>query len=196
MKCFFNSSTLNGHCSGAIIQYRYPECEMYGIYYGDEFPWNKIILDEKIFMLDFCLSPFEDMELLNKLCKLIWIDQYKAVSVKNHNRNFIASGGQSIQLGNGTCESVWNWCFPYIPMPLPVYFISRYAVGDQSNPNTLPFNYGLRVHPYPSPMYYSLGIPPDTTPRNQSLWELLFNLNFNSLPVIKVGYAIIDFEKK
>ena len=75
MKCFYHSTDLDGHCSGAIVKYRYPECEMIGINYGQEFPWDSIQPDEQVFMVDFTLQPFEGMERLNNLCNLHWIDR-------------------------------------------------------------------------------------------------------------------------
>jgi hypothetical protein len=42
MICFYHSADLDGHCSGAIIKKVHPECELIGINYGDEFPWDKV----------------------------------------------------------------------------------------------------------------------------------------------------------
>jgi len=61
MKCFYHSADLDGHCSGAIVKLRHPNCEMWPIDYGDEFPWDKIRWNETIYMVDFSLEPFEDM---------------------------------------------------------------------------------------------------------------------------------------
>ena len=48
MKCFFHSADLDGHCSGAIVKHKYPDCEMIGINYGQEFPWDTIEKGEKV----------------------------------------------------------------------------------------------------------------------------------------------------
>lgn len=50
MKCFYHSGDFDGICSGAIIKYKYPDCEMFGIDYGDEFPWDVIVPGETVFM--------------------------------------------------------------------------------------------------------------------------------------------------
>lgn len=42
MKCFYHSSDLDGHCSGVIIKQKYPKCEMIGINYGQDFPYNTV----------------------------------------------------------------------------------------------------------------------------------------------------------
>ena len=52
MKCFYHSSDLDGHCSGAIVKARFPECEMIGINYGQPFPWGDIEEGEIVYMVD------------------------------------------------------------------------------------------------------------------------------------------------
>ena len=37
--CFYHKADLDGVCSAAIVKHFVPECELYGIDYGDEFPW-------------------------------------------------------------------------------------------------------------------------------------------------------------
>jgi len=59
MKCFYHGSDLDGYCSGAIVKYRYPECEMQPIDYGAQFPMDKIELGETVYMVDFALQPFD-----------------------------------------------------------------------------------------------------------------------------------------
>ena len=73
MKCFYHRADMDGRCSGAIVKMEYPKCEMIGINYGDVFPWESIQQGEVVYMVDFCLQPFEDMERLNSLCELIWV---------------------------------------------------------------------------------------------------------------------------
>lgn len=37
MYCFYHSKDLDGKCSGAIVKYKFPDCNMIGIDYGDKF---------------------------------------------------------------------------------------------------------------------------------------------------------------
>ena len=76
MKCFYHSADLDGHCSGAIVKHKYPECELIGINYGDEFPWDDLDIDDPIYMVDFSLQPFDQMIKLGKHFNLIWIDHH------------------------------------------------------------------------------------------------------------------------
>lgn len=146
MKCFYHNADLDGHCSGAIVKYKYPECEMVGINYGDEFPWNDIKKDETVFMVDFCLQPFEDMEKLNSICNLIWIDHHKSAIKEAKKRNFIAKGGQVLEVGKAACELCWEYLFSNRKIPLGVKLLGRYDVWDLKYcQDVLPFQYGMRT---------------------------------------------------
>ena len=77
MKCFYHSTDLDGRCSGALIKWRHPECELIGIDYGQAFPWHLVDSGECVWMVDFCLQPHEDMIRLARKCDLIWINHHK-----------------------------------------------------------------------------------------------------------------------
>jgi hypothetical protein len=53
MKWFYHSADLDGHCSGAIIKQKYPDCEMIGINYGETIDYSRIETGETVFMVDF-----------------------------------------------------------------------------------------------------------------------------------------------
>lgn len=161
MKCFYHSADLDGHCAGAIIKYRFPQCEMIGINYGDVFSWERIEPDETVVMVDFSL-PIEDMERLNGMCTLVWIDHHKSAIETARARCFLASGEQVLVIGEAGCELAWRWCFGTEPCRA-VFLLGRYDVWDHHNhPGALEFQYGMR----------NLD---DTCPRNQGLWHELFN---------------------
>jgi oligoribonuclease NrnB/cAMP/cGMP phosphodiesterase (DHH superfamily) len=138
MKCFYHSADLDGHCSGAIVKYRYPECEMFPINYGDVFPWDKFLDEnEDVFMVDFCLQPFDMMQKLNSEIHLIWIDHHKSALDESYVKGFIASKGQSLDSSKAACELTWEYLFPDRPVPLAVKLLSLYdswtyqgTVGD------------------------------------------------------------------
>ena len=83
MKCFYHRSDLDGVCSGAIVKYKYPECEMIGVDYGDDFEklTSMIEMEEVIFIVDFSF----DVELMKSLImeyNLIWIDHHQTAIAK------------------------------------------------------------------------------------------------------------------
>jgi oligoribonuclease NrnB/cAMP/cGMP phosphodiesterase (DHH superfamily) len=151
---------MDGFCSGAIVKYKYSECELIGINYGQPFPWDKIIPLETVVIVDFTLQPFEDMIRLNKTNKLIWCDHHKTALEESEKFNFSASGGQNCRIGTAGCELTWEYLFPNDPLPVSVYLLGRYDVWDHVDPRVLPFQYGIRRY--------------DTRPENQELWKSLF----------------------
>jgi hypothetical protein len=152
MKCFYHSADLDGICSGAIIYDQHPECEMIGINYGDDFPWNTIMKGEKVFMVDFSLQPFPQMIELNGLADLIWIDHHKTAIEDDE---ILARQGTKIkghrEIGMAGCELCWNWLHDHIEIPIPpgVALLGRYDVWDKTNPQwdaeILPFQFGMRL---------------------------------------------------
>lgn len=128
MKCFYHSADLDGHCSGAIVKYRYPECEMYPINYGDEFPWDEIKPDEIIFMVDFCLQPHDKMKLLGDTL-LHYIDHHADAVTAMRNMldpNGFTWIGKTCLGEKAACELTWEYLFPDKPVPLVVKLLSLY----------------------------------------------------------------------
>lgn len=145
MKCFYHSADLDGHCSGAIVKYRHPECEMIGINYGEPFPFALIKPDEEVFIVDFCPSPFTVLESINAMCRLHWIDHHQTAIDESIKRGFMASAGGFSKVGEGACELTWKYLFSLRkPMPLAVHLLGRYDVFDLADDKVLPFQYGMR----------------------------------------------------
>lgn len=183
MKCFYHSADLDGHCSGAIVKLKFPECEMIGINYGDTIDINNINQDEEVFMVDFCLQPFDGMLELNKKAKLHWIDHHAKGSIDEaFQRGFLASGGQLLEVGKAGCELTWQYLFPEKDIPECIFLLGRYDVWDhKADINILPFQYGMRNNS-------------DTRPTNIILWQKLFQSSFEVHEIIKTGKTILDYE--
>lgn len=180
MKCFYHSADLDGHCSGAIVKNKYPECEMIGINYGQDFPWDSIQPGEKVFMVDFGLQPFSGMERLNSICKLHWIDHHSTAIEDAHNAGFIASGGQLLVNGQAGCELTWKY-LKVIDMPLAVYLLGRYDVWDHEDDRVLPFQYGFRQYK-------------NTLPDNQDFWYGYLGNSILTNETIRIGRILLDYE--
>lgn len=157
MKCFYHSSDLDGHCSGAIVKFFNPECELFPINYGQDFPWDKISPGEKVFMVDFALQPFEDMLKLNALADLVWIDHHQTAIL---DRDKYGEEFVGVQIsGLGACALVWEEMTAK-EIPLAVKLLSEYDVWNHTDERTLPFQYGMRML--------------NTDPNNSYLWPILF----------------------
>jgi uncharacterized protein len=192
VKCFYHSADLDGHCSGAIVKYFYPDCEMFPINYGQDFPWDKITNpEEEVFMVDFCLQPFDYMERLNIICHLIWIDHHKTAMDEASRRSFLPFN-QILREGLGACALTWEYCLfrradgngvkNLEGPPLAVRLLAEYDVWNHTNPMTLPFQYGMRLK--------------ETWPeKSMNLWEDLFTGGLDACGVIATaGNTVLEYE--
>jgi len=123
------------------------------------------------------------VELANK-CKLIWIDHHKTALEEAEKRNFVVRGTRRI--GIGACFLVWEYIYPHLPVPKPVKLLAEYDVWDHSDPDTLPFQYGMRLRE-----------TDPATEEGMKLWELLFSgwlFAFN--PILEEGKVILKYQKQ
>lgn len=165
MKCFYHASDLDGKCSGAIIKYFNKKAELIPINYGDGFPWDKISINEKVFLVDFCLQPFSDMEQLNKLCELHWIDHHKSSLDHINDYKFCASGSQLVTDGLGACYLSWI-SESKEPVPYAVQLLAHYDVWDLLWSKDKDIGTALEFH--------SGILTEDTSSLNQEFWSILF----------------------
>lgn len=195
MKCFYHSADLDGHCSGAIIKLKYPDCEMFPIDYGDPFPWSAIKFKENeakyVFMVDFCLQPFSDMLKLKDMCSLIWIDHHKtAINEWKKVKPFIR-GIRDTKFA--ACELVWEYIYDADDpkeTPKSVKLLGRYDIWNNTSPiwesTILPFQYGLKMY--------------KTDPKevkNLELWyDLLTDNDCKINDIINEGNIILAYQKK
>jgi len=177
MLCIYHSADLDGHCSGAIVKYKYPLCDLYGINHGQEIPWELIGKHDKIFLVDFSFEYNDMIKLINDY-NVIWIDHHKSAIKKLCDYNI--EGNQEV--GKGACELTWEFLFSNKKLPLAVKFLSQYDVWNHSNERTLLFQYGMKLR--------------DTHPDNQKLWGRLFSSNSLINFIVTVGNSISVYIEK
>ena len=177
MKCFYHSADLDGHCSGAIIKKRYPECEMIGINYGDDFPWDTIGKDETIFMVDFSLQPFEDMVRLADMCNFIWIDHHiSAMTECVKHEGF--KGRAFVNDDFSGCELTWMFFYSTKETPLSVHLLGRYDVWDlKADTRVMPFQWGMRIY--------------DTLPE-ADIWDEVLKPDSDMKYIVKDGELLLE----
>ena len=190
MKCFYHSD-FDGHCSGAIVKMAYPDCEMLGIDYGDDFPWTEIKQGELVFMVDFSLQPFApDMNRLDNVSQLIWIDHHKT-AILEAKKQFWKIDPRKLKVGIGACQLVWEYLrndgeFKLLNkskiIPTFIKLLAEYDVWNHSDPRTLGFQYGMRQQE-------------DTSPDNQDFWGSLFDTE-EVQRIVEVGGVILDYQIK
>lgn len=141
MKCFYHSEDLDGIASCAVVKLAYPDCEVIGFNYGQKFPWEKIDLEEKIFMVDVSL-PAKDMERLHMIANLVWIDHH-ATAIKE-----IGALRGKQEVGYAACELTYMHIhdLPLKSVPRALRLLGRYDVWDHDyHIDVLPFQYGMRA---------------------------------------------------
>lgn len=148
-KVFYHAADFDGIASAAILRWvpgslaqRVDGAEFVAINYGDRFPWEKIESGEAVTMVDFSLQPFSEMMRLDQRADLFWIDHH-GTAIEAAIRAKAAIYGLQRE-GYGGCELTWECCFPGAPLRRPIYLLGRYDVWDHKDPDTLPFQYGLR----------------------------------------------------
>jgi oligoribonuclease NrnB/cAMP/cGMP phosphodiesterase (DHH superfamily) len=137
----FHNSDLDGMCSAAIVKLKYPDAELIPMNYGWDFPWGNIDDPaETVFMVDFSLDS-NRMDALNKMCNLVWVDHHQ--TSLNDCKDLTINGLRRI--GTGACQLVWEYLYPNNKVPVAVKLLAQYDIWDHSNPDVLPFQYGIRL---------------------------------------------------
>lgn len=159
--CFYHRADFDGICSGAILKYFYPDIKLVSVDHSDGLSAFDIINNHSIeendfvYMVDFSLQPFEEMEKLSKQCKLVWIDHHVGVIRDCENSNnftpydsVLSSLDKNMKPKNAACDLVWTYLSDQ-SLPYGIYLLSRYDIWDLSpdGKNTvLEFQYGMRNH--------------------------------------------------
>ncbi|MCK5604914.1 hypothetical protein KAR91_23695 [Candidatus Pacearchaeota archaeon] len=192
MICYYHRSDLDGHCAGAIVKKKYPDCKMVGVDYGDKPDFTEISHEEVVFVVDFSFRP-EEMNKLKDLAELHWIDHHKT-SIEWAIKTDFSPQCSLLSKEESGCELTWNFFYhsENIPMPKAVRLLGRYDVWDHIDPNTLPFQYGMRMFD-------------DTTPESSIWGNLLFSddesdyldtiCNYDQFKsIIKTGETVLKYQ--
>jgi oligoribonuclease NrnB/cAMP/cGMP phosphodiesterase (DHH superfamily) len=167
---------MDGICSGAIVKMKFPDCKMIGIGYGETFNFDYIKEGEEIFMVDFSLKDRNEMDTLNNMCRLTWIDHhYHAIKdvEANEFRGLLDSRFAA-------CELTWMFLNDE-PIPLAIYLLGRYDIWDHKDDRTIPFQYGIQG--------LDLAV---ADPR----WHAIINGNFASGEILINGRIIRKYMQK
>jgi oligoribonuclease NrnB/cAMP/cGMP phosphodiesterase (DHH superfamily) len=170
MKCFYHTD-VDGKCAGAIVKkwwnsvYRAMQdgitgdcAEFFSIDYKDEFPFDKILPNEQVIIVDFSLQKEGEFEKLRQITEdIIWIDHHKT-AIEKHPTMVDLKGKRDVSKAG--CELTWEYFFPDKEMPLAVKYAGRYDVWDFSQFGEIlnEFQAGIRLEEhYPqSPIWEEL----------------------------------------
>lgn len=145
----YHGVDLDGKCSAAIAARRFNlgTAALFPMNYGDPIPWERLEGFRHVYMLDFSLPP-SDMERLNRMLRLTWIDHHSPKIREMRERGFHASGATLLSNDRpAACLLTWRFLFQGRPEPAAVVALSRYDSWQQDDDwetSTLPFQYGMR----------------------------------------------------
>jgi uncharacterized protein len=176
----FHNSDLDGHCSGAILKHKMSDIILIGMEHGDPVPWALIKDAEEVFMVDFCLNPFEEMQKVRDLLreKFVWIDHHiSAINKYNSSldRTFCVNINGKRNTSKAACELTWEYLYPGKRVPRFVELLGKYDSWRNQDKKEweeeiLPFEYGM--------------LSMDTNPaNNMKTWNDLFVLM--DIPILR-----------
>jgi len=148
VRCFYHSADLDGKCSAAIVLRAHPDAILHPINYGDPFPWDAIDKSDLVYMVDFALQPWSNMERLARLANLVWIDHHET-AIQAFRQQTQRDGGSRLvggatKVGDGACLLTWEHLFPDEDVPEAVRLISRWDVWDHDDDRVVHFQYGMQ----------------------------------------------------
>jgi len=165
----YHGADLDGLCSGAII-YKYlleqhedpSDIILIPASYGTPIPWELVGERCNIYMADFSIQPWSEMEaLVAAVNSFTWIDHHKS-AIEHYKQSSLSLFGLQ-QIGTAACELCWNYFYPNLPVPSAVRLLSRYDVWDLDE-QVKNFQYGmLSLWPEPSSYRWSPFLTPHTS---------------------------------
>jgi oligoribonuclease NrnB/cAMP/cGMP phosphodiesterase (DHH superfamily) len=157
MKCFYHSD-VDGKCAGAIVKKWWDDkdwdkvnagekTEYIMINYNDEFPFDRILQGETVYIVDYSLKDEDEYEKLKQITSsIVWIDHHRTAIDKHKKMGEEVLGARDI--GFAGCELAWDYFFPGQVMPLAVKYAGRYDVWDFSLYGNIlnEFQSGIRLY--------------------------------------------------
>ena len=162
MRIFYHND-LDGRCAGAItlreaLKYPVPgpgDVGLIEVDYKDKIDVGKILVGERIFVVDFSFKPEVMNEILRKTLEIVWLDHHKTAFEYQYDYEI---GGIRDENYAG-CELTWLFFHKKKPMPRAVVLIGDYDKWAlKFQPSCFEFYEGLKME--------------DTNPKSE-LWDVL-----------------------
>jgi oligoribonuclease NrnB/cAMP/cGMP phosphodiesterase (DHH superfamily) len=133
---------MDGHSSGAIVAFglekqgvNTDDILFYRMNYGQAFDDSLIdYKNDKIYIVDFSLQPYEKMEELSNKANLVWIDHH-ITSVNWAKTTQFKVDGKLEEGLKAACELCWEYFFPLQSTPDLIKRISQYDIWNKEYPD-------------------------------------------------------------
>ena len=121
---------------------------------------------------------------LDRLSKLIWIDHHKSAieEYEQHNKYIDATIDGTRFDGIAACELTWSYFSEIHTIPVGITLLSKYDTWQLEDERVVPFQYGFRTWNY------------DTSPNNQSLWQMVFTGKIPIDTIVEMGKIIVAYK--
>lgn len=157
MICIYHRKDLDGYCSGAIVKRKFPDCQLVGYDYGDDWPLtDEQMKNQDLIMIDVSVPISKMVSIAVNTHHLTWIDHH--ISAINEFNEFLyyslalqTKVTAVLKVGVAACELAWEYFFPTLPMPAAVKLLGEYDTWRNENKEhwdrlIMPFQYGMRLN--------------------------------------------------
>jgi oligoribonuclease NrnB/cAMP/cGMP phosphodiesterase (DHH superfamily) len=182
MKTFFHSDA-DGRAA-AVIVYKYyireertlEDFQFIGINYDVPFPFDKIVNNELVIIVDFSLQNKGDFTKLKQITSnIIWIDHH--ITAINKHSDIELEGIR--RDGTAACVLTWEYFYPHQGMPYVIKLLADYDVWT--------FHYGENTN------YLQTGIKMYDTRPESSNWIKWLDPEYVAVEEINKGQELIDY---
>lgn len=208
MKCFYHRSDLDGIGSAAVLHYsigsktgasrtnyigmghsdivkisKRQNTLILDIYRHNKYTNIQINVGEDVYILDFCFSDINIIEMLNKYTNLTIIDHHKTTRDRLDSNN-INLANDFVFINPKESAILLTWKFFNINEKIPpvIKLLSDYDTWQLSDPKVKAFNLGLRRRVSGDPV--------------NKIWDKLFETDFVVIEnILKDGEIIVENEK-
>ncbi len=141
--CLHHNDT-DGRASAAIVRRALgPQVRLYEMSYGDSLPLEYLLTADHLIIVDFSL-PREEMENLAAYHQITWIDHHKSAIEELAGSADDWPGIRDV--GEAACVLTWQYYFPDQRVPKSIKLIGDRDIWRWAEPETGPFNEGIRVY--------------------------------------------------
>jgi uncharacterized protein len=129
MICLYHGIDLDGWCSAAIIQEKYPDCKLIPYNYGRSIA--DLPTDEDVILVDISVSMETFRKYLEEGRRVVWIDHHlSAIRTFDSDLRYDVQNNKNFKFSldpkKAACELTWEYINPNKKMPEAVRLLGRY----------------------------------------------------------------------
>lgn len=148
IRIIYHGADLDGISSAAIVvRDTHRDFTLHPADYGKLPDLTQFGDQDTVYVLDFSFPPKEMAGLARRVRSLIWIDHH-ASAIREAAESEYAGMLERLpgirRSGQAACVLTWEWVHADDPVPLSIKLLGEYDVWRHDDPDTLPFQHGMR----------------------------------------------------